>query len=191
MTGAPTLFDSSRLLRLHRAGPERDGFGDAEEGIEASAFLDWLKSSHAEVAVVKKLDRVEDVEAFLQATRKVRNSGRVSAGRQEDRIPNSVQVLLNIAECETDLGQVGSPTIGHTIDLCPHGLCVFNQQELPTDAVLRLTITAVGFPIAIYNLVGDPRWAASDDEGQRMGIQILEAQDFSRWEREFPRRFVR
>lgn len=181
--------DNLQMVKLHIGWPDRDKhMGKPDEGLY---FFDFLLRERAHAAVVQKIRRPEDVVAFIVANRAVLGrSVEVRNARQEDRHETNLQVLVNVSEA-SDSDFVGLSSRCTTIDLGLHGMRVRSEKRLPADGKFRLTVAPVGFPITIYDLVGDPRWVTTDETGYQMGIQIVEADDFERWQAEFDTRFLR
>lgn len=181
--------DKLQMLKLHLGWPDRDKhMGRPDEGL---FFYDWLQRERAQAAVVQKIRRVEDVVAFIVANRVVLGrSVEVRNARRESRHETNLQVLVNVSEA-SDADFVGLSSRCTTIDLGLHGMRVRSEKRLPEDGKFRLTVAPVGFPITIYDLVGDPRWVTNDEGGYQMGIQIAELDDWERWQAEFDTRFLR
>ena len=159
--------DNLQMLKLHLGWPYRDKrMGRPDEGL---FFYDWLQRERTQAAVVQKIRQVEDVVAFIVANRAVLGrSVEVRNARRETRHETSLQVLVNVSEAD-DVDFVGLSSRCTTIDLGLHGMRVHSEKRLPEDGKFRLTVAPVGFPITIYDLVGDPRWVATDDNGYKMG----------------------
>ena len=181
--------ENLQMVKLHIGWPDREKHtGKTDEGLY---FFDFLLRERAHAKVVQKIRRSEDVVAFIVANRAVLGrSVEVRNARREDRHETNLQVLVNVTE-GSDSGFVGLSSRCTTIDLGLHGMRVRSEKRLPEDGQFRLTIAPVGFPITIYDLVGDPRWVTTDETGYQMGIKIAEEDDFERWQAEFDTRFLR
>ncbi len=189
MSDDVAIRDNIQLLKLHISWPDREKHGGRPD--EGLFFYDWLQSERSGAVIVRKIRRVEDVIAFIVANRQVLGRGvPVRNARKEPRHETTLQVLVNVKEAE-EQALVGLSSRCTTVDLGMHGMRLRSDKIIPAKSKLRLTVAPIGFPITIYDLVGDPRWITAEESGCLMGIRIAELDDFERWQAEFDARFIR
>jgi hypothetical protein len=103
--------------------------------------------------------------------------------RSEARVEHQIRLFFEVYECLGDPDLIGRSIECEAIDFSIHGLQIQTDQQVPTDAMLNITI-GVGDPFAMYLLRAEVRWVKStDDEMFLMGIRIREAQgtDLDKW----------
>jgi len=176
-----------RLLKLHMRWPERQAMaGLSEEGI---AFYNWLIETRANDPLVRGIGGPEDVERFLNLNRGVIQKSYVSQQdlREEDRIERKLRVLISQYNQQSKVFE-GSHR-GETVNLGMRGIRFSVPAPIGGDRILRLTVTPVGFPIRIFNLLADPCWIAEVDSHYHIGVRLRRIEDFETWSREFDDRF--
>ena len=186
-----SIESNTKLLKLHLQWPDRKKMaGTPDEAIE---FFKWLFLNYYDLPFVSDLESVEDVDVFLENNKKVLQSKPSGKSRQasnsriEPRIQNDVAVVMSVAECEND-ELVGIKSSGLTIDLGLHGMKISLAQEIPPTSKVTLNIeTGDG---DIFELLGETKWTHAVDDGQVLGLRILESAGFENWRDQFGRTFV-
>jgi hypothetical protein len=184
--------DSLILLKLHKSWPERDIYADAPG--EALLFQKWLLAQHGERPSVPTVLSAKELREFLQryrhVLRPVEKKATPSNQRREPRIENHVGVLLKVASSPANASLIGTSSKGRTLDLGLHGMRIKSHSELPSDGQVDIAVTPRGFPLTVYNLAADTKWARRNESDFLMGFRLRESKDFERWHREFGDRFV-
>jgi hypothetical protein len=183
---------NTKLLKLHFRWPDREELNGSEN--EAVSFTLWLLSDCADLPEVEALMGVEQVEEFL-----IRNKGVLQSiteetpakpfnARTEPRIENDVRVVLSVDECQENVELVGVTSNGRTVDLGLHGMQISIDKKIPVGAILSLLLQTDDGDI--FDLLGEAKWVSSSENGQVMGLRIIESKGFEAWHRQFGEKFV-
>jgi hypothetical protein len=184
---------NTKLLKLHLRWPDREMLGGSES--EAFSFLKWLLSDYAELPEVSALQGIEEIEEFL-----MRNSGLLQDNpeetpakhynsRTEPRIENNIRVVLSVDECQENAKLIGVTSNGRTLELGLHGMQISIDKEIPIGAILSLQLQTDERDT--FDLLGVAKWVSSSEDGQVMGLRIIESEGFQKWHRQFGEKFVK
>jgi hypothetical protein len=183
---------NTKLLKLHLRWPDREMLSGSES--EAFSFLKWLLSDYAELPEVNAVQGIEEIEEFL-----MRNSGLLQDhteetpakhynARTEPRIENNVRVVLSVDECQENAELIGVTSNGRTLELGLHGMQISIDKEIPIGAILSLQLQTDERDT--FDLLGVSKWVSSSEDGQIMGVRIIESAGFKKWHRQFGEKFV-
>jgi len=181
--------EAIKLLKLHMKWPERDTkAGHADEG---ECFFNWLKQALPQDPLVMRLQGPAELQKFLEVNREVIDKSYQTQAdlRAENRIPRKLRVL--VSQYDHTSRKFEESHRGETVHLGVSGLRVKMSSPISGKQILRLTVTPVGFPIRIYNLLADPRWQGAFDDKYHFGVRLREVEDFETWVREFEQRFLK
>lgn len=186
---------AKKMLRLYLAWPSRFV---AEPSDEPVLFYKWLKDNYGELTVVSSLSGPADVEAFLSSNPEVieaakflkpADSGSGQDIRKERRVRITTHVFLGVFECASDLSMIGHAQKGIAFDVTPTGLGVEIAEPLPNKTILNVTVAPAGFPIVLYKMTGEIRWARETLGRHQIGIKLFQVDDADRWHQDFDKRF--
>ena len=169
--------------------PDREAkAGHADEG---ECFLGWLKQTLPQDPLVNRLQGASELQKFLDANREViEKSYQTQAElRAENRIERKLRVL--VSQYNHTNRKFEESHRGETVNVGVSGLRVKMSSPISGKQILRLTVTPVGFPIRIFNLLADPRWQGAFDDNYHFGVRLREVEDFETWVREFEQRFLK
>lgn len=188
----------TKLLRFYLHWPQR--YDDIDHAKEALLFYDWLKETYSDLAIVQSLKDAETVQQFFSDNRDVISVSKqlkperqteYETMRKETRISTSTQVFLVVASVEEDAELTGASLRGTALDITIQGMRVQLPQPVPAGTMVNMTVAPVGFPIVLFNLIGEVRWQSSNEDNHQIGIKIQDAEDFDKWADEFPNRYLR
>ena len=183
---------NTKLLKLHFRWPDREMLGGSEN--EAFSFIKWLLSDYAELPEVNALQGIEEIEEFLMRNRGVLKDNAEDTpakhfnARTEPRIKNDVRVVLSVDECQENAELVGVTSNGRTLELGLHGMQISIDNEIPIGAILSLLLMTEDGDT--FDLLGEAKWVSSSEDGQVMGLRIIESEGFEEWHRQFGEKFV-
>lgn len=183
---------NTKLLKLHFQWPDRESQTVSSE--EAMEFFKWLILDHGDLPEVDALAGVEDVELFLQKNIKVlqdnadKEPAKPYNARTEPRIENDVEVMLSVDECAENSDLVGMTSNGRTLDLGLHGMTVIVDENIPQGTILSLYLRTEDGDS--FELLGQAKWTRPTEEGQLMGIKLMESKGFENWRDQFGLKFV-
>ena len=188
----------TKLLRFYLHWPQR--YDDIEHTREAELFYDWLKETYADLAIVQSIKDRSAVEKFFRENRDViavskqlkpARQTAYESMRRETRISTSTQVFIVVTGTEVNSDLKGASLRGTALDITIQGMRVQLPQPVPAGTIINMTVAPVGFPIVLFNLVGEVRWQSSNEDNHQIGIKIQDAEDFDKWADEFPKRYLR
>lgn len=183
------------MLRLYLAWPNRF---ETDPVDEPQLFFEWLQDNYGEMGVVSSLKSPSDVAAFLSSNPEVIEAAKFlkpsdSDGgqdvRREKRVRITTHVFIGVFECSSDLSLIGHAQKGIAFDVTPTGLGVEISEPLPTKTILNVTVAPAGFPIVLYKMTGEVRWARETLGRHQIGIKLFSVDDADRWQEDFDRRF--
>ncbi len=102
--------------------------------------------------------------------------------RGEPRVPHQINFFVHVHECTEDPDMIGVSVEAEAIDFSTRGMQFKTDTQLPTRAVLNITI-GVGEPFAMYELRGEIRWVRESDGDVFMGVLLTEdaGTDYEMW----------
>jgi hypothetical protein len=183
---------NTKLLKLHLRWPDREMLRGSES--EAFSFLKWLLSDYADLPEVNALQGIEEIEEFLMRNRGLLqdNTEETPAkhynARTEPRIENNIRVVLSVDECQENAELIGVTSNGRTLELGLHGMQISIDKEIPIGAILSLQLQTDERDT--FDLVGAVKWVSSSEDGQVLGLRIIESEGFEKWQRQFGEKFV-
>lgn len=184
-----------KILRLYLAWPCRF---DADPDREPELFYAWLKDNYGELTVVSDLQDSESIRTFLTSNPEVIEAAKFlkpvqgkldSDVRQSRRVRVNTHVFLGIYECKSDPSMIGETLKAVAFDVTRNGLGIEAEQSIPTDTILNVTVAPAGYPIRLYNLTGEVRWASHQADRWQLGLQLFDVEDLERWQADFDQRF--
>lgn len=188
----------TKLLRFYLHWPQR--YDDIGDSTEAELFYDWLKETYPDLAIVQSLKNKSYVEQFFSENKEViavskelkpARQTEFDSMRKETRISTSTQVFIVIASSDGDSDLTGISLRGTALDITIQGMRVQLPKPIPAGSIVNMTVAPVGFPIVLFNLVGEIRWQSSNEDNHQVGIKIQDTDDFDKWADEFPKRYIR
>ncbi len=170
--------DNKKLLRLYQIWSERGQFRSVAD--ESEAFFSWLSEQYQNILDIEGIETSDPVLEFLQSSEHLADN--VVTGRLEPRCNTHIATLIRV------LGEAegGASSQCHAIDVGVHGVRLLSDSYLLDLSRVRLDVSPVD---SVYRLEGDTRWTDSSDEGFLIGIQLVETEDFERWQEDFETRF--
>lgn len=186
----------TKLLRFYLHWPQR--YDDTGDNTEAELFYDWLKETYPDLAIVQSLKDKSFVEQFFSENKEViavskelkpARQTEFETMRKETRISTSTQVFIVVASGDGDSDLTGVSLRGTALDITIQGMRVQLPKSVPAGSIVNMTVAPVGFPIVLFNLIGEIRWQSSNEGNHQVGIKIQDTEDFDKWAEEFPKRY--